>query len=132
MPPIVFLTFFPSLIQTLHGMAPEFHPPSTNIPACLTGSLGERVKSAGRCMGWRIATCGAQPAAGRRPARGSSTEPARGHDAQATPASPSAAGIGKSFSLRTTLEAQGKPFQEPWWNYSRKTKQENHHLHCCC
>lgn len=43
----------------------------------LTGSPEARAKSAARFMGWKTGTCGAPPAAGRRPASGSSTEPFR-------------------------------------------------------
>lgn len=38
------------------------------------GRCAVRARSAVRCMGWRTATCGAPPAAGKRPARDSPTE----------------------------------------------------------
>lgn len=38
------------------------------------GRCGARGRSAVKCMGWRIVTCGALPAAGKRPARDSLTE----------------------------------------------------------
>lgn len=38
------------------------------------GSPEVRVRSAERCTGWRTETCGAQRAAGRKPARGLWTE----------------------------------------------------------
>lgn len=46
------------------------------ICACLfsAGSLGVKVKSAVRSMGWKIETCGVRPAAGKKPARGLWTE----------------------------------------------------------
>lgn len=44
---------------------------------CLSSPVGRCVvkgRSAARCTGWRTATCGAPPAAGKRPARDSLTE----------------------------------------------------------
>ena len=45
----------------------------TSFPFSPTGSLEGRAKSVGRSMGWRTEICGALPAGGRRPAKGSST-----------------------------------------------------------
>ncbi|KAG5842578.1 hypothetical protein ANANG_G00179120, partial [Anguilla anguilla] len=44
-----------------------------------SGSPAGRGRSAARCTAWRTATCGARPAAGRKPARGLWTEDRGGH-----------------------------------------------------
>lgn len=55
------LTFFSILIS--------YHPLSSPVGRCAA-----RGRSAARCTGWRTATCGAPPAAGKRPARDLPTE----------------------------------------------------------
>lgn len=56
-------------IMTFFGLFPFVTSPA--------GKCAVRGRSAVRCTGWKTATCGAPPAAGRKPVRDSPTDPSR-------------------------------------------------------
>lgn len=68
-----------------------------------------RARSAVRCTGWRTATCGAPPAAGRKPARDSPTEPTASSTATACYANRLCSLLPQTEGRGVTLHAFGFP-----------------------
>ncbi|KAF7661036.1 hypothetical protein LDENG_00269580 [Lucifuga dentata] len=79
-PPVTFTgnTVSPSKSQSFSEQRSQTIAALSSPPRASTslrvGRFVARGRNAVRCTGWRTATCGAQPAAGKRPARGSPTE----------------------------------------------------------
>lgn len=107
--------FFSCLFPLVFWTLPRTHPvpvPEHICAVCPTGSLEVKAKSAARFMGWRTGTCGAPPAAGRKPASDSSTEPGS-RLTLAIPASPSTAGDRKTSPSKGS---HSRPRESPSWN----------------